>query len=470
MNSNKIKGLIILGITAILLIVFTLYNQDAKRVNLDETKFTIYDSEENLMAEKENLHAPFSLAREIGFTQKIDKKIPVLELNRTVTLEEAWLEGTGRLIFVYSIQLHETDNENAVPELEIGEITYKNKDGEIFTVPIDEDNPGYFEMEENTVHNNKLYRMTMMYPHDLHRTINNEDMATFFEDIIEISLEEISVTENEETAQIDDFAFSVNPRSRDDFFLSAPVNEELNLGTNQKIGFDQLQIGLFMNRLILTPDTSNQVSGFYLNTSLPDREIQYFEPVRYTKENEPFVSTSPFNKLPNETEIKFRAIQYSTEEKMEATITKDQLTKLLDSEIDRVELAEKNGFVLFLEPPGNEGGDLKLSYEVPELISDWEYVIPLSVTTQRQLDEWLAHASSEEKRWITRSESVFTAYTEEGTELGIGNLFRNSEHGFALEFNPTDWLEEDVIQIHIANLPLIEEINKELVIEIPEYK
>ncbi|WP_226035357.1 hypothetical protein [Aquibacillus saliphilus] len=471
MSKNRIKAVIVIGIAAIMLIVFVQYNKSESQIDLDESKFEIFDSEQDLMNELDNYHTPFSLARQIGVTEELNKKVPILKLNRTITIEEAWMEGPGRLLLIHSIDLQQKDNQQTVPDLQIGEITYKNKNGEEYTSKIEEDNPGYFDQEDKTVHNGKLYQMSLFYAEDLYRNMEFDDIVGFFDDVTEVSLGNIHMTENEKTANLDDYSFSVHPTAIDDFFMNVPIDNEIALPDNENVTFEQLDIGLFMNRLVIEPDTTNPISGFYLNNSVPDREFQTFQHVQYQQEGQPFISQSPFPEIPEQTEIKFSAIQYFTDAILEASVARDELANLLESKTDKIDLGEKHGFRFFLQAPDATSENLELSYQVPELISDWHQVLPLSINTKKRLDEWLSNVSNEEERnRIINNESILTVKNNEDKALEVDELFRNSEYSFVINMDESNWLKEEVIHLNIAGIPLIKELNTKVTIEIPEYQ
>lgn len=344
------KALIAVFIILAFFIFMNYFQKKEAVVAVDPDKFSIVDSEKEMDEKFAKVVPGYNLASQYDLVKNYDLEYPIIEANRTLRIEKAWL-FMERLFVVYSFDLKKSDDDpKEIPSLAIEAVTYEIAEGEPKTITVNNElSPEHFyNIEKGFVYNNRIYKGKFFFIEDIY---NNEIYQKLLNgvEVESIKLNTPTLTvEKEDTKDtvypIGDISLNLNYNFKDsDTLDKIKIDQETKLANGDIIHWEEFHIGINNNYIYYTVEPKDaKIKKFNLELELPSgkqeenymryRERSYH--VSFNQTGKAFLYMPPFEEVPKYIELKFMSAEYTGDESVEFTIPGQDIEAFLKQKDD----------------------------------------------------------------------------------------------------------------------------------------
>jgi hypothetical protein len=326
------------------------FQKQEAMVKVDPEKFTIVDSEKELVDKFAPHIEGYKLATEYDLVKEFDKEYPIIELNRTLRIEKAWYM-MDRLFVVYSFDLKNGDKDpKDIPSLTVKNLTFNTSDGgtEKLAARNGEYNRGGFnDIEKGFVLNNRIYKGQVLFANETYEKLFQKLMDG--EEIETIVLNNLTLKEEQPNGNeiaMKDIALDLNFNFLESQILDEiAIDKEVKLVNGDRIKLTKFQLGIYNNAVYFSADTSNKsIRNFDVDVAFPsDMELSeemkdYFSRsfhITYDQEGKRLLYIPGFEEIPEYITLNFKAAEYTGTEIIEFTITEQELKSFLTSSTEQ---------------------------------------------------------------------------------------------------------------------------------------
>ncbi len=318
--------------------------------------FEQVDSEQMLMAELTRQLTGSELAANYQLFEDVDYEKLLIEVQRTLKVEKAWLHQ-GELQLIYSIDLRREDQKQLdVPYLMFEEVGLmadgKRYNFELTTLETNWLSKGY-------VHNYRLYRGINIRMTGSEENFEKLQNITGHEEIDQIVIGQPNMIHGsfEDKKAMESMKIGLSlPTNANDELERMELNQRTNLNDGRTIEWEALTLFIHNTKLLFNMDTERPLQGMTLRVKKPNGEV--FEDqvsVGSLGKGQYEVNMRGFTEFPNELDIEVTALEFMDEgTPMTFTIPKEIITQGLrmdkgESQSIEKKIGSKNGVNIFFE-------------------------------------------------------------------------------------------------------------------------
>ena len=389
LNLYKIIGIFLSF--GLFLIVFNHLQNSEPDFKVDETAFDVYESSDNWEETLSDFIPQATLAKEIGAMDHVDRRIPLLDIERDLVIHDIMVLNFGAVYLSYSFPLKESDDPADLPKLSIGSIKFKGDGEEDVSYLIDQQEITQGNQFQPSVVNHRVYHADVLIPNEV--GFGSPGDFNLFSDANSIVLENLYVQEGDQKVDVRNQELSL----KSDYVGNVYATANLNASVETKDGtvsFTDFEAGLNANKLYMTGATDS-ISELQLVNLEEEFPYSIQQPVQ-REDNHTYVVLAPFTKLVDQLSYQLKGIVYGNNGLIQYDLTKSDWEAMLDGEEVELGVYSDVSYSVRTKDEGN-GQQLIITYNSEDENAE-QMLSQLYIESEKSYSDRMEDVPDEEKK------------------------------------------------------------------------
>ncbi|MGB8002315.1 MAG: hypothetical protein WCF60_19770 [Anaerobacillus sp.] len=455
LNLYKIIG-IFLSLT-LFFIIFNRMQNDETDFKVDESIFNVYESSDKWEETLSDFIPQATLAKEIGAMKHVERRVPLLAIERDLVIHDVMVLNFGAVYLTYSFPLKEDDDPTDLPRLSIGSMKFHVDGEKDVSYLIDQQEIAQGNQFQPNVVNHRVYRADILIPNEI--GYGSPGDFNLFSNAKSVILENIYVQENEQKVEVSDQKLSL--KSDYDGNTYATANLMASLETKDgKISFTHFEAGLNANKLYMEGATDS-ISELQMMNMQEEITYSIQQPVQ-REDDSTFVVLSPFTKLEDQLSYQLSGIVYGYDGSIEYDLGESDWKAMLAGE--EVELGEYSGvsYSILTKDDGN-GQQLIITYNSSDKNAE-QMLNQVYIESDKNYSERLKDVPDEEKELYDSHKPVTLGIKDKQNDSVLIYSTRPTvkDREMKIDFDNDHFVSGLPATITLSNLPDFQSANLEI--------
>ena len=455
LNLYKIIGIFLS--LALFFIIFNGLQNSEPDFTVDESAFKIYESSDKWEETLSDFIPQATLAKEIGAMNDVDRRIPLLAIERDLVIHDIMVLNFGAVYLSYSFPLHEDDDPADLPKLSIGSMQFNGDGEEDVSYLIDQQEITQGNQFKPNVVNHRVYRADVLIPNEI--GFGSPGDFNLFSDAKSVILENIYVQEDDQKVDVRNQELSLKSDYDGNVYATANLNDSVET-KDGKISFTHFEAGLNANKLYLdgATDTISELQMMNLNEEL-SYSIQ--QPLQRDGDST-YVVLAPFTKLENQLSYQLNGIVYGNDGTIQYDLTKSDWEAMLDGEGIELGVYSDVSYSVRTKDEGN-GQQLIITYNSKDENAE-QMLNQLYIESEKSYSDRMEDVPDEEKKLYDLHKPVTLGFKDKkDNSVLIYNTTASEEDRSMVIDLDSDHFESGLpVTVTLSNLPDFQSVNLEL--------